>query len=102
MTKTREALHEILCDILGSGNVYFQPPESVKLKYPAIIYAKKNVNRLFAENREYKRSVIYDITVIDTNPESDITDKLLKLPLCSFDRRYTSDNLYHDALTLYF
>ena len=29
----RLKLHEELCDILGSRNVYFQPPETVKMKY---------------------------------------------------------------------
>ena len=38
--KTRYELHEFLCEILGSRNVYFQPPESVKMKYPAIVYER--------------------------------------------------------------
>jgi hypothetical protein len=102
MAKSREILHEVLCNTLGSRNVYFQPPESIKLKYPAIVYSKKNFMNNYAENRIYKESVVYDIVVIDTDPESEVVDKLLKLPLCNFDRCYTADNLYHNALTIYY
>ena len=41
--KTRYELHEFLCEILGSRNVYFQPPESVKMKYPAIVYERTEI-----------------------------------------------------------
>ena len=33
----REILHKILKEIIGNDNVYFQPPESAKLKYPRIL-----------------------------------------------------------------
>jgi len=36
MENRRIQLHEILCDVLGTRNVYFQPPESVDMNYPAI------------------------------------------------------------------
>ena len=32
-------LQALLEDLLGSRNVYYQPPESVKMNYPAIVYA---------------------------------------------------------------
>ena len=34
----RNDLQKLLVEVLGSKNVYFQPPESVKMKYPAIVY----------------------------------------------------------------
>ena len=30
-------------NILGSRNVYFQPPASVQMRYPAIVYSRKNI-----------------------------------------------------------
>ena len=45
--KTRYELHEFLCEILGSRNVYFQPPESVKMKYPAIVYERTDFPKEF-------------------------------------------------------
>ena len=38
MSKPRSELNAKFKSILGNSNVYFQPPESVKLKYDCIIY----------------------------------------------------------------
>ena len=35
---SRLNLHNSLIEALGTKSVYFQPPESVKLVYPCIIY----------------------------------------------------------------
>ena len=37
--RDRLDLHECLCKILNSNNVYFQPPENVRMNYPAIVYS---------------------------------------------------------------
>lgn len=93
-------LHEMLCEILGSRNVYFQPPESVRLAYPAIIYTLSNIRNKFADNRVYIQGDSYAITVIDDNPDSDIVRRISKLPQCRYDRGYVSDNMYHTVFTL--
>lgn len=93
-------LHEMLCDILGSRSVYFQPPESVRLVYPAIVYKLSNIRNRFADNRVYIQGDSYAITVITTDPDSDIVRKISKLPQCRYDRDYISDNLYHTVFTL--
>ena len=100
---SRLELHEELCSILGSRNVYFQPPESVKLAYPCIVYYRSGVDKRNANNRVYAKTNRYEITVIDKNPDIEIADKLMDhFPMCSFDRRFTSDNLNHSILTLYY
>lgn len=88
--------------ILGSRNVYYQPPESVKMNYPAIVYSRSDINSKYADNKSYLRTNRYEIIVIDKRPDNDATDKILELPLSSFDRHYTADNLHHDVLTLYY
>lgn len=98
--KTRLELHETLCDVLGSRNVYFQPPESIKMKYPAIVYSRSDISPTYADDTTYLTSKEYLITVIDKDPDSEIPDKLSKLPLCRFDRHYTADNLNHDVFTI--
>lgn len=99
---SRLELHEELCNLLGSRNVYFQPPESVKLVYPCIVYAKSGVTKVNANNRLYKSDDEYQITVIDYDPDSDIYSRIMgQYPKCRFDRSFTSDNLNHDVLTLY-
>lgn len=102
MAKTRIELQTILEEILGSRNVYFQPPESLKLKYPAIIYHLNDIETIAADNRAYIKNKRYMVTLIDKDPDNDLTEKILDLPMCSFDRRYAADNLTHDVFTLYF
>lgn len=99
---SRLELHEVLCKILGSRNVYFQPPASVKMQYPAIVYERSDIQTQYADNNPYLQSLQYQVTVIDKNPDSEIVTEVSKLPLCRFDRHYTADNLNHDVFTLYF
>lgn len=99
---SRLELHEILCDILGSEHVYFQPPVSVQMTYPAIVYSRKNIESNFADNSVYKQNHAYELTVIYEDPDSDIPISISQLPLCRFDRHYTADNLNHDSFTLYY
>ena len=101
-TSSRIELQELLETILGSRNVYFQPPPTVRMQYPAIVYSKKDIKDLFADNTKYKRSVAYTLIVIDPDPDSIVSEKISNLKNCSFDRHYTSDNLNHDVYTLFY
>ena len=100
--KKRIELHEILCGILGSRNVYYQPPESVKMKYPAIVYSRNDIKNGYSNNSVYIQSRAYLITVIDKNPDSEYVDKIAQLPLCGFVRNYRADNLNHDVFLIYY
>ena len=95
-------LHEMLCNILGSRNVYYQPPESVKMEYPAITYSKTNIPVTYANGSVYSKNTCYEIIVIDKKPDNEVINKLLELSYCSYDRSYKADNLNHDVLTLYY
>lgn len=97
---TRLELQQILENILGSRNVYYQPPETIKLKYPAIIYSRNNIENIFADNNVYIQTNKYQIIVIDMNPDSDIVKRISKLPMCKFNRHYTFNNLNHDVFTI--
>lgn len=98
---SRLELHEELCVILGSREVYFQPPPSVQMKYPAIIYSRKSIDNTSANNTVYKQDDSYELTVIDPDPDSEIVRKISKLPMCRHDRHYKQDGLNHDTFTLY-
>ena len=99
---TRVDLQNVLEELLGSRNVYYQPPESLKMNYPAIVYARKTIDNSYANNSVYKQNYAYEITVIDKNPDSEIVNKISKLPTCRFDRHFKSDNINHDVFTLYY
>lgn len=99
---TRLELQSHLEELLGVKHVYYQPPESLKLEYPAIVYSKSTIGKRAANNAGYYWLTRYEITVIDRKPDNPVIDKLLMLPYCSYDRWYPSDNLNHDVLTLYY
>ena len=99
---TRIQLQSLLETLLGSRNVYFQPPPSVKMKYPCIVYSLSDIDTKFADNNPYSNSRRYQLTAIDPNPDSTIPDKLALLPMCIFDRSYTADNLNHYAFNIYY
>jgi hypothetical protein len=99
---TRIQLQTLLESILGSDKVYFQPPETVKLTYPCIIYSRSFVDTEFANDKPYKLKNRYTIIVVDKNPDSNIPEKIALLPSCRFERHYTKDNLNHDIYNIYY
>ena len=97
----RLGLHEELVSVLGTRYVYFQPPESVKMNYPCIVYEKQGVNSYYADDAHYIDRTRYNITVIDKDPDSEIAERVFRhFKQCSYDRRYIADNLNHDVLTI--
>lgn len=98
----RLKLHEVFVDILGSRNVYFQPPANVQMKYPCIVYHRDRVATKFADNKPYSRTKRYQVTIIDRDPDSKIPDEVARLPMCEFSRFFIADNLNHDVFNLYF
>ena len=99
---SRLNLQTLLESLLGSRNVYFQPPASVSMQYPCIVYSRAAVDTKYANDKKYLQKKRYSITVIDKNPDSLIPDKVGGLPLCSFDRHFKTDNLNHDIYSLYY
>ena len=100
---SRLELHEELCTLLGSRNVYFQPPESVKMSYDAIRYELSGKDLKRANNRVYRKTNEYSGVVITKNPDTTLPDAIIEhFGMCSFGRPYTADNLYHYPFTLYY
>jgi len=99
---TRTELETLLETLLGSRNVYFQPPPTLQMKYPCIVYNLDDMDSKFADNLPYAIQKRYSLTVIDQNPDSLIPDKVIKLAKCIFDRHFIADNLNHDVFIIYF
>ena len=116
--KTRLDLQAELEEILGSNQVYFSPPESIKLKYPCIVYKQSNIDTRKANNRLYLYNYRYEVTLIDRDPDSgafkqkekfedeeasSLVERLLfHFPYCSHNRTFTTDNLNHNVFTIYY
>lgn len=94
-------IHAELKEILGSDNVYFQPPETLKLKYPCIVYTLTEIREWHANNKTYKINKAYMVTLIHNNPDNDVVDKLVNTDMCKFDRAYVKDNLHHYVFTFF-
>ena len=73
----RLTLHEELCELLGSRNVYFQTPESVKMSYDAIRYALSGKDVKRASDRAYKIVNKYEGVVITRDPDTTIPDDMI-------------------------
>lgn len=101
MDDKRLELGALLKRTLGSGNVYFQPPATLKMKYPCIRYERSDMAIFHANNGVYRVLPRYQLTVIYKDPDSDLPMKVAQLPRCAFDRHYTADNLNHDIFTIY-
>lgn len=98
----RQTLQSKLEELLGSRNVYYQPPASVHMDYPAIRYEKADIDSRYANNKKYINKTLYNITVIDRLPDNPVIEKILELPFSSYDRPYTANNLNHDVIKLYY
>jgi hypothetical protein len=99
---SRLELQDVLEDVLGSPNVYYQAPASVQMVYPCIRYSRYVGDTKFAADKPYLHSIQYEVMVIGKDPDSPTLATLAMLPTCVFVRHYTADNLNHDVYNLYF
>lgn len=89
--------------VLGSRNVYFQPPENLKIKYPAIIYSLGGINLRHADNKVYIKGKYYTVIVIHTDPDNEVVDDMLAaFSYASLETNYVKDNLYHYVFEIYY
>lgn len=106
MARTRVSLQYFLEALMEDCNntphVYYQPPPSLRLVYPAIVYNFDDIRNNPADNYPYTQNVAYQVTVIDEDPDSVLAKAVSKLQLCRFDRFYTADNLNHFVYNLYY
>lgn len=100
---SRLELQSKLEELIGNRNVYFQPPASVMLSYPCVIYNIGNGDAKRADNMVYTFTNSYDLIFIYKKPNIEIIETVLaEFPMCRLASTYCSDNLNHYAFTLYF
>ncbi len=102
MARTRVELDRILRTTLGTTNVYFDPPESFKLKYPCIVYSLEGHNEVFADDSRYYNMKRYLINYITRDADDPMADTLDELKYCRLSRAYMADGLFHYAYEIYF
>lgn len=110
MIGDRLDFHRELQDILetyGEGNrkdVYFQPPESIMMSYPAITYELSGVKDNKSNNSTFFMGKEYAVTYMTNDP--DLGNKIIEIFLehfrfCRFSRSFCSQNLNHYIFNIY-
>lgn len=102
MADRRKELQALLEELRENKNVYFQPPENFKMKYPCIVYKRRPIRNTHADNGVYRQLDGWEITNISQDPLDPCVRKLSRLPTCRPDRNFVSDNLNHSVFELYF
>ena len=93
--RNRLTLQSMLEEILGSKNVYFQPPTNAMMRYPAILYKLSDIDNTHANDGVYASQKSYEIIVVDKDPDSAIPDRVNQIQSANFVRPYVADNLNH-------
>jgi hypothetical protein len=99
---TRLEIQTLLEALMGTNPVYFQPPPTVQMQYPCLVYERDYAYTEFAGNYPYLNCKRYQVTVIDRDPDSTFPDKVAALPMSAFNRHFTADNLNHDVFQVFF
>lgn len=98
---TRLELHNQLLKF--SDNVYYQPPSTIKMRFPCIVYNKSDAKRLYSNDGMYSRKQQYQITVISPDPDSLTAEELeTHFEYCKITNYLKVDNLHNTHLTIYY
>lgn len=99
--ENRLKLQALLEEILGNGRVYFQPPPSIKLSYPCIVYSLDRINTMKANDSKYNLRKGYQVTIMDKDPDSELPDKMINQRLCRMINSYPADGVNHWVFLIY-
>lgn len=88
--------------LLGSNNVYYQPPANLKMKYPAIVYSLDGLDVKHFDNTRLINKNCFSVTHIYRNESENLVETMLKnFEYISFDNRSIVDGIYNDHFTIY-
>lgn len=100
--RNRLALHEKLCTLLGSRNVYFDPPSNIHMNYPCIVYKRDPVSNRRADNIRYINWYPYSVQIISKDPDFPLFDTFLSnFEYGTEGQPFVSDNLHHSNFTIF-
>jgi hypothetical protein len=85
-----------------TDHVYFQPPANIQMQYPCIVYSRDGSSTDHANNGLYRHAKRYQVTVVDWNPDTDLSDKVEALRYANFERAFISGDLNHYVFSIYF
>lgn len=95
-------LQNELKSLLGSDNVYFQPPSTTRMHYPCFVFERGSGSQMTANNRNYLFTKRYTVTYIGNESDPDMIDEVVRhFQMCKYDRHFVKDNLHHDVFSIY-
>ena len=102
--KSRLTLQSELEAVLESKNVYFQPPESIRMKYPCFVYEATGMSVKLADDTKYTKHMRYQLMYITKEPDTQpmIETILDHFKYISYSRHFIIDSLHHDVFDLYY
>ena len=99
--RTYRNLLALLKTAVDHNCVYFQPPENLKIGYPAVIVHLSKIKVDHANDMPYKGAREYSVTLITKEPEPEVLDEILKIPYTTLDTTYIADGMNHFVFTTY-
>ena len=98
-----DVLRQELIEKTGLENVYIDPPESIRMKYPCIRVSLSSAYTQYANNFSYRHTPSYNVMLIDYDPDSEYYNNLVEgFQMIRFNRHYVADDLHHYDFILYY
>lgn len=88
---------------LGIANVYFEPPQEIKMAFPCAVFHRGTISSRNANNRIYKMDDSYELQYICREPDPEMVHVILEsFQMIRHIRHFTADGLHHDQFKLYY
>lgn len=100
-----EDLRDHLYLIHNTENVYYDPPESIRMDFPCFRFELNNIDVKHADNKAYAKKPRWAVTYITRDLEEieEVAEEMLEhFQYCNFDTSFRADNLQHAVFNLYF
>ncbi len=100
-----EDLRAQLYLIHDTENVYYDPPESIRMDFPCFRFELNNFDVSHADNKAYSKKPRWAVTYITRDIEEieQVAEEMLEhFKYCNFDTSFRADNLEHAVFNLYF
>jgi len=99
---SRLEFQALLQTLLGTGNVYFQPPHTFSMVYPCIVYSLSDIDAKHADNDPYILTTEYSVIYISRDPDDSAMYALARVRSAKFGKTYVSDGLNHTVFNIPF